>query len=121
MALAYEGVIKVVGEKNSRKQSAKKNTGVCNRCGRLKGNTRLYVHHKDRNPINNDPDNLETLCGSCHKKEHTPESRPCLYCDRPARHKGMCGLHWQRFRKHGNPNTIVVWKDGKRVKIEAVS
>ena len=26
------------------------------------------VHHKDENPKNNEPDNLESLCRSCHEK-----------------------------------------------------
>jgi 5-methylcytosine-specific restriction protein A len=28
------------------------------------------VHHKDRNPKNNDYDNLVALCVDCHAKEH---------------------------------------------------
>lgn len=35
------------------------------------GSTRfLEVHHKDRNRANNSEENLQTLCKSCHKKEH---------------------------------------------------
>jgi|ADurb_H2B_02_Slu_FD_contig_31_4960_length_550_multi_3_in_0_out_0_2 5-methylcytosine-specific restriction protein A len=26
------------------------------------------VHHKDGNPMNNEPDNLESLCRPCHEK-----------------------------------------------------
>ena len=36
----------------------------------------LHVHHMDRNPANNDPANLVTLCGSCHLKLHWREDRP---------------------------------------------
>lgn len=44
---------------------------LCERCGLPSRNTRqLDVHHKDRNKANNDPLNLETLCRSCHIKEH---------------------------------------------------
>lgn len=39
----------------------------CERCG---GTRNLCVHHKDRDRSNNAPDNLETLCRSCHAKEH---------------------------------------------------
>jgi hypothetical protein len=29
----------------------------------------LTVHHKDHDPQNNDPDNLEALCAPCHLKK----------------------------------------------------
>lgn len=35
----------------------------------------LHVHHIDRNPANNDPMNLMTLCSSCHLKLHWQEDR----------------------------------------------
>lgn len=30
----------------------------------------LEVHHKDRNPRNNSPENVETLCSACHRALH---------------------------------------------------
>lgn len=39
----------------------------CERCG---STLNLCVHHRDRNRFNNVPENLETLCKSCHQKEH---------------------------------------------------
>ena len=39
----------------------------CQRCGSTK---RLCLHHIDRNWKNNEPHNIETLCASCHMKEH---------------------------------------------------
>jgi 5-methylcytosine-specific restriction endonuclease McrA len=36
---------------------------------------KLHVHHIDRNPSNNDPANLLTLCSSCHLKLHWREDR----------------------------------------------
>ena len=39
-------------------------------CERCDNTLRLEMHHKDRDQKNNDPSNLETLCKSCHKKEH---------------------------------------------------
>ena len=35
----------------------------------------LHVHHIDRDPANNDPANLMTLCSSCHLKLHWREDR----------------------------------------------
>ena len=44
---------------------------LCERC-EAKGLTTeaRLVHHKDRNPHNNDMDNLESLCNACHELEH---------------------------------------------------
>ena len=40
---------------------------VCERCGaKSDAGIRLDVHHKDRNPYNNDPSNKLTLCCPCH-------------------------------------------------------
>lgn len=39
----------------------------CNRCGAQKA---LHCHHKDRNPQNNAPVNIEVLCHRCHEQEH---------------------------------------------------
>ena len=46
------------------------------RCAECSGTERLHVHHIDRNPANNDPSNLTTLCQSCHLKLHWREDRP---------------------------------------------
>lgn len=43
-------------------------TNKCDRCGRI--TKRIEVHHKDRNPYNNHPANLEPLCSTCHGMEH---------------------------------------------------
>lgn len=45
----------------------KEEIGACERCGSEKF---LCVHHKDRDRHNNDRENLEVLCKSCHQKEH---------------------------------------------------
>lgn len=42
----------------------------CNRCGYDKYIQVLEVHHKDRNRLNNQIDNLEILCRNCHAEEH---------------------------------------------------
>lgn len=39
----------------------------CERCGSTKF---LCVHHKDHDRHNNVPKNVETLCKSCHQREH---------------------------------------------------
>lgn len=40
---------------------------MCEICG---SKEHLCVHHKDTNRKNNNPENLQTLCRSCHTKEH---------------------------------------------------
>lgn len=46
---------------------------ACEKCGTTSD---LHVHHEDRNPANNEPANLQTLCSSCHLKLHWREDRP---------------------------------------------
>lgn len=53
-------------------QYAKYRKDHCEYCGKDHLETKLtfVVHHRDGNPINNDPSNLITLCHSCHKLVH---------------------------------------------------
>ena len=44
---------------------------TCEACGSR--GPKLHIHHADRNPANNDPANLVTLCPSCHLKRHWAE------------------------------------------------
>ena len=80
---------------------------ACSQCG---SGSRLAVHHKDENPLNNAPSNLETLCATCHMQKHwqkwketTRPVRPCKCCGKPARKAWMCQLHYQRWKKYGDP------------------
>jgi len=48
---------------------------VCSRCGKsgkpsTKKHRYLHIHHRDENPFNNSPTNLEVLCVKCHIKHH---------------------------------------------------
>lgn len=45
----------------------------CALCGDENRNQK-DVNHKDRNPWNNDPENLEHLCRECHRKQHAAEA-----------------------------------------------
>ena len=40
-------------------------------CAICSGEEDLHVHHIDRDPTNDDPKNLITLCGICHARVHT--------------------------------------------------
>jgi len=42
----------------------------CNRCGYNEYPQVLEIHHKDRDRENNEMDNLEALCPTCHNVEH---------------------------------------------------
>ena len=111
MASHMEGVIKNPNETNSRRQATKTRKEACEVCAR--SDTRLHVHHKDGNPQNNSPENLTTLCGSCHRKCHSPhftgfppQRKPCEYCLKDAMRKGLCYTHLTRLRKHGDPTLV---------------
>jgi hypothetical protein len=45
--------------------------GKCEVCGR---EARLDIHHKDFGKDNHDPENLQVVCRSCHKKMHYAHS-----------------------------------------------
>ena len=47
-----------------------KAAGQCNRCSHDGSDSRLGIHHKDRDKRNQDPENLEVLCHRCHMQEH---------------------------------------------------
>lgn len=40
---------------------------VCQRCG---NDWSRHLHHRDRNPFNRSPDNVEMICEACHEREH---------------------------------------------------
>jgi 5-methylcytosine-specific restriction endonuclease McrA len=115
MAQWMEGQTKVENDKNGRRQSAKTAAQQCEKCGRQRDRTRMYVHHKDENPQNNEPSNLMTLCGSCHRRLHSPnytgtgERRErCAYCEMPSYRLGLCCTHLTRLKKHGDPLAVKV-------------
>jgi len=39
---------------------------VCEICGEVVHGRRLHIHHKDKNRRNNDLNNLQVVCVSCH-------------------------------------------------------
>ena len=68
MAAAMEGVTKVANAKNGRRQATKTKGAACEACAKTGW---LHVHHVDEVPTNNEPNNLVTLCPSCHKNIHS--------------------------------------------------
>lgn len=44
--------------------------GACQHCGSDGSDSRLDIHHKDRNKRNQEPTNLMVLCHRCHMQEH---------------------------------------------------
>lgn len=107
MAKAQEKESVTLAALRSRAEKLRKKS--CQRCG---ATANLQVHHKDRNPANNAPDNIETLCSSCHTTTHWEEGKVpnqkkrnffCKICGKPARKLDMCQMHYQRFQKYGDP------------------
>lgn len=67
---------KILKEDTSRYQKYIKSS--CEICGATKD---LEVHHKDKNHSNNNPNNLMTVCSSCHQRVHN-QSLTSLYGDK---------------------------------------
>lgn len=102
-----EGKIKILNAANSRRQAQKKVKSACQVCSTT---SNLHVHHIDENPMNNEDQNLMTLCASCHRRWHARytkgivrQRKPCSLCSRPARRVGLCNTHYSRKRRRGDP------------------
>jgi 5-methylcytosine-specific restriction endonuclease McrA len=56
----------------SAKEAARlvREAGQCSRCGHDGSESRLDIHHIDRDKQNQAPENLEILCHRCHMREH---------------------------------------------------
>ena len=50
-----------------------KEAGSCQCCDGDGSESRLGIHHKDRNKHNQRPSNLEVVCHRCHMREHRNE------------------------------------------------
>ena len=92
---------------HSRMKAAKTAANACEICGMTND---LQVHHVDKNPRNNVPSNLRTLCRSCHARCHSPNftetgelRNPCVYCNKPSMKRGPCYTHLSRFKRFGHP------------------
>ena len=95
---------------------------LCNKCGK----SGIDRHHKDGNPLNNTPENVEILCRRCHMdadgriktlealwehnrtKPKTPPS-PCVICRTPYKplRKGRCHNCNMYLRKYGIERSII--------------
>lgn len=80
----------------------------CERCGTTE---KLSIHHKDRDWRNNDPQNLATLCSSCHTSLHhdageivpRQKVKPCRCCGRDVLKRSVCETCRSRIKRHGSP------------------
>ena len=82
---------------------------VCEKCGTTQ---QLNIHHINLDESDNSPENLMTLCAPCHTTWHWEHGKQpatkrqnmyCKICGQPAKKLGMCQMHYQRFRKYGDP------------------
>ena len=92
---------------HSRMKARRQGKEACEACGRA---SRLHVHHRDENPLNNTPGNLQTLCVSCHRRTHSPnfagtptQRKHCLHCSKGAVKIGLCNTHLTRLKRYGDP------------------
>lgn len=106
MGAAKTSTTPTLGALRSRSQKIEK----APRCETCRSTNRLNLHHIDGNPANNDASNTMTLCAGCHTKWHWEhgkkphKTRPtCKICERPSVKHGMCGMHFQRWKRHGDP------------------
>ena len=83
----------------------------CVKCGSTE---KLERHHKDRNPMNNAPGNVEVLCLPCHHADHKRLVMvSCLICGamfqpKRARRSVLCGS-LSCSREHGKRSAALRW------------
>lgn len=77
-------------------------------CEKCMATTQLHIHHIDRNPTNNSPENLMTLCNACHARWHAEngihdwrKQSPCLVCGTKSHAFCLCVKHYKMFKRHG--------------------
>ena len=94
-----------------RDQKHKRNN--CERCG---SEDRLQVHHQDKDWSNDDPDNFQTLCATCHMKLHHANGdivkagpKDCKHCGRKTTGRSVCETCRTRIKKYGDPLVGQVW------------
>lgn len=80
---------------------------ACELCGTKEN---LGRHHLNENPRDNRPENVKTLCATCHTKWHWSNGKKtlkskasCSVCGKHASRRGLCQKHWFRFAKYGDP------------------
>lgn len=73
--------------------------GPCSECGAPNASD---VHHKNGDWIDNSCENLTRICRSCHIRQHR-KAGTCLICGKPQKGLGYCDLHYQRFKRTGDP------------------
>lgn len=95
--------------------------GPCERCQKP-GEER---HHKDENPKNNEPQNIEILCKSCHSIHHHQEisdrkmilKKTCSSCGKAflakRKRSKLCGDP-ACLSAHGRANAMIRWNSGRK-------
>jgi len=68
-------VIRKKLRKPQKQRIARGQNWICGRCHEKMDQMGFDIHHKDRDPSNNDIANLEALCVSCHRKVTQKENR----------------------------------------------
>lgn len=122
--LEYRKKIREEQQFNSKREKIlQRDNYTCFRCNKQLESKLLIVHHKDRlgrgsKVKNNDDSNLETLCRSCHAREHNKDLKTaladkysgkwsmkydkCIVCGTTSvKHqgKGMCSNCYARFKR----------------------
>lgn len=75
---------------------------LCMKCGYNSILGILELHHKDRNPKNNNKENLILLCPNCHSEEHWHKKDGQF-----ANNRGRNAINSQRFENHGKAQRVL--------------
>jgi hypothetical protein len=61
------------------------------------------VHHINRNPMDNRIENLQILTKKEHDRISVLVAEKCMHlgCDREHKARGLCGTHYNRYRRAG--------------------
>ena len=88
-------------------------------CEICKSTSMLCGHHINKDWTDNRPENIKTLCFSCHTSLHhkqgdimpKKEKMPCIVCGKQSYRstERLCNTHRTRMRRYGNPLVVRKW------------
>lgn len=87
----------------------------CSKCKKLQPLTSFYKSIKAKDGLQNQCKD----CGRATPRSSSMKNFPCLYCERPARTRKMCGRHYNRWLETGTASPEIPLRTGGKGWVDA--